>query len=365
MTQSIKLSSNLMISSLSSTRRSRPNTIHSFNNRSTSSFIPGRRSNEDHHQTQSNNNIIIPKPTSPNWYTTHPALSDSLFKLDSIIKRSREELYRSNVLKRFSAPVTFEGTGIRLRWLKYRMQESLKNSNSIKSTTGVGAESESESESEKIKLFNILWSSSSKWHDLEKMSELLQGNEGRSLRMIEYKITLKKLNEIKSLKRYLSFLNFSHLSSILQQDPQQKLQIERLNQEIDQILLKFLKPNLIQTSIQDKEFGRDRLGRFYGIGKKKETLRALEITDSLGHYNIHILTHGGGKMGQAAAISHALANALMNALQDSAKTDSSAQERYAKKVLSKSQLTLRDPRVVERKKTGKPGAKSSYRWVKR
>lgn len=68
-------------------------------------------------------------------------------------------------------------------------------------------------------------------------------------------------------------------------------------------------------------------------------------------------------MGQAAAISHAIANALMNALQEAAKTDSTAQERHARKVLAKSQLTARDPRVVERKKTGKPGAKSSVRYL--
>ncbi|EGG07355.1 uncharacterized protein MELLADRAFT_105908 [Melampsora larici-populina 98AG31] len=337
---SIKLSSNLIRSTL---LKPKPTTNQTKPlNRQSSSFIPGRSSSSSLEEKHT----IVPKPTSPNWFTTHPALSDSLSELDSLIKRSRETLYESSVLKRFSAPATFAGTGVRLKWLKWRMEEEIK-----KSVT---------SNEEENKIYKTLWSSSPSWHDFDVISTILQGNEGRSLRMIEYTVTLNKLNEIKSLKKYLLFLEFSNLSNRTHAS-----KIQSLNQEINQVLLKFIKPDRIRKSIKNEEFGRDRLGRFYGIGKKKEILQTIFLTSSLGHYNIHLLAHGGGKMGQAAAVSHALANALMNALQDSAKTDSTAQERHARKVLSKSQLTLRDPRVVERKKTGKPGAKSSYRWVKR
>ncbi|KAG0151191.1 hypothetical protein CROQUDRAFT_37062 [Cronartium quercuum f. sp. fusiforme G11] len=399
--------------SIPGSRKSKVALFASFFIRQSSSFIPGRASADDKVP-------IVPKPPSTNWFTTHPALSDSLSFLDSLIRRTREELHDASVLKRFSAPATFAGTGVRLKWLKWRMESRL-----------------SEANAEEQAIFKVLWNPQSQWHDRFTVGMILQGSGGRELSMIEYDTALAKLNELKALKRYLVFLKTTQLST----NPNQ---INQLDQDLQKALLMFTKPDRMGKSIKNEEFGRDHLGRFYGVGRKKEStarvwmievqvpkipsietsnaqvassvkddsvptltseltttqpepsddlrhiplgqiicngrpindyfhtprqrataLRALEITDTLGHYNIHVLTHGGGKMGQAAAISHALANAVMNALQESAKTDSTAQERHARKVLSKSQLTLRDPRVVERKKTGKPGAKSSYRWVKR
>lgn len=288
-------------------------------------------------------------------------------------------------------------------------------------------------------VFDLLWNNQIKWHSLHSMAILLQPNELRPLKMIEYTHAIKRLNELRGLKKYLMIAKALQLTN----DPE----INELDSEIQGILLQYIKPQDTARISKAQEIERDHLGRFYGLGRKKEStarawmievkipelpskttpsttlesssepqdqsstspkptpeptddqelilsshdlplgqiiingrplvnyfhsprqrataIRPMEITNCIGHYNIHILTHGGGKMGQAAAISHAISQALMKALTEAGRTDGTAQERYAKKVLVKSQLSLRDPRVVERKKTGKPGAKSSYRWVKR
>ncbi|KAI7942330.1 hypothetical protein MJO28_012357 [Puccinia striiformis f. sp. tritici] len=410
----------------------------------------------------------LPKPPSTNWFTTHPALSDSFAHLDSLIHRSRQNLYSVQVLKRYSASPDFSGTGIRSKWLKWKMLESQSNG-----TT----------DPKQQHLFKLLWGTNQiKWHQLATMSLLVQENENRKLKMIEYSHLTDRLNELKSLKKYLIIVKS------LQLDKANLEEINKLDSQIEHELLKYSVPEHQASLTKRQPIERDHLGRFSGMGRKKESsarawmievkipdsilspveasssvlpseppsspsssssssssnddpietlvanptetntietnstdinsteaksteikstetnstetekvtqdhlflplgkimingrsivdyfhtprqrataIRPLEMTNCVGHYNIHILVHGGGKMGQAAAASHAISNCLLKALNEAGKTDGSAKERFAKKVLLKSHLTLRDPRVVERKKTGKPGAKSSYRWVKR
>jgi len=304
-------------------------------------------------------------------------------------------------------------------------------------------------ENQQHQLYNLLWNPQVKWHQLQTMSFLVQPNENRPLRMIEYNHLIDKLNQLKALKKYLIMAKSLQLTTNLDE-------INTLDSQIEQELFKYSIPETQASLTKRQPVERDHLGRFHGLGRKKESsarawmievkipdsllssptiqasssepsppssetvhsdqpsssnpqppkeqqqqqqqqqpteldlplgkiningrsivdyfhtprqrataIRPLEITNCIGHYNIHVLVHGGGKMGQAAAASHAIAKCLTKALNEAAKTDGTAKERFARKVLLKSQLALRDPRVVERKKTGKPGAKSSYRWVKR
>ncbi|PLW30083.1 hypothetical protein PCASD_17427 [Puccinia coronata f. sp. avenae] len=380
----------------------------------------------------------LPKPPSTNWFTTHPALSDSLAHLDSLIHRSRQSLHRIQILKRYAAPPDFSGTGIRSKWLKWKMMMDQ-------------TQNEQQHDDHQHQLFNILWNRQLKWQQLPAMSILVQPNENRPLRMIEYNHLVGKLNELKALKKYLTMAKSLQLASTTTTELGE---INELDAKIEKELLKYSVPETQASLAKRQPVERDHLGRFHGMGRKKESsarawmievkipdslhqeplnsttslpssfelsppnletslasseplslnppqqqeeqtqhrdlplgkivvngrsiveyfhtprqrataVRPLEITNSMGHYNIHVLVHGGGKMGQAAAASHAIAKCLTQALNEAAKTDGSAKERFARKVLLKSQLALRDPRVVERKKTGKPGAKSSYRWVKR
>jgi len=79
----------------------------------------------------------------------------------------------------------------------------------------------------------------------------------------------------------------------------------------------------------------------------------LAITETLKRYDVIVKVAGGGSMGQAGAVRHAIARALV--LADSALKD---------KLKSNGCLT-RDPRMKERKKPGQPGARKRFQFSKR
>jgi small subunit ribosomal protein S9 len=79
----------------------------------------------------------------------------------------------------------------------------------------------------------------------------------------------------------------------------------------------------------------------------------LAYTDSLKRFDIIATVSGGGISGQAGAIRHGLARALT--LADSALRDK----------LKSSGCLTRDPRMKERKKYGRPGARKRFQFSKR
>jgi small subunit ribosomal protein S9 len=81
-----------------------------------------------------------------------------------------------------------------------------------------------------------------------------------------------------------------------------------------------------------------------------EPLKALKATTK---YDIAVKVYGGGTVGQAGAVRHSIARALDKA--DSANHG----------VLKKAGFLTRDPRVVERKKPGRPKARKRFQFSKR
>ncbi|HKJ85260.1 MAG TPA: 30S ribosomal protein S9 [Spirochaetia bacterium] len=79
----------------------------------------------------------------------------------------------------------------------------------------------------------------------------------------------------------------------------------------------------------------------------------LDVTDSRGKYDIMINVHGGGLSGQAGAIRHGLARALVRA------------DETNQTALKANGFLTRDPRMVERKKYGQPGARKKFQFSKR
>lgn len=79
----------------------------------------------------------------------------------------------------------------------------------------------------------------------------------------------------------------------------------------------------------------------------------LEFTDSLGKYDIRALCDGGGLAGQAGALRLGISRAL-------AETDENLRS-----MLRRSGFLTRDPRAVERKKYGRPGARKRFQFSKR
>ena len=79
----------------------------------------------------------------------------------------------------------------------------------------------------------------------------------------------------------------------------------------------------------------------------------LEVTDNRGSFDVVINVTGGGLTGQAGAIRHGLSRALV--LADEANHPS----------LKANGFLTRDPRMVERKKYGRPGARKKFQFSKR
>ncbi len=86
---------------------------------------------------------------------------------------------------------------------------------------------------------------------------------------------------------------------------------------------------------------------------KVDILRPLELTDTVGKYDIHANVRGGGISGQAEAIRHGISRALVHINPD------------FRLPLKKAELLTRDPRMKERKKYGQPGARKRFQYSKR
>ena len=76
-------------------------------------------------------------------------------------------------------------------------------------------------------------------------------------------------------------------------------------------------------------------------------------TLALKKFDVKVKTHGGGLVGQAGALSLALARALIQV------------DPTLRTTLKKPGLLRRDPREKERKKSGQPGARKRFQFSKR
>lgn len=79
----------------------------------------------------------------------------------------------------------------------------------------------------------------------------------------------------------------------------------------------------------------------------------LEQTGNLNKFDINAKVKGGGITGQAGAIRLAIARALILMRAEN------------KTALKKAGLVTRDPRMKERKKFGRKGARKRFQWTKR
>jgi small subunit ribosomal protein S9 len=90
----------------------------------------------------------------------------------------------------------------------------------------------------------------------------------------------------------------------------------------------------------------------------RETLRMtilqpLELTNTVGQFDVYVNVKGGGVSGQAGAIRHGISKALLT------------YNEKLRDVLKKAGFITRDPRVKERKKYGQRGARARFQYSKR
>ena len=81
--------------------------------------------------------------------------------------------------------------------------------------------------------------------------------------------------------------------------------------------------------------------------------RPFQTTDTLGAFDVKAHVDGGGQSGQAGALQLGIARALVE-----------ADSQHRTKLRAGGFLT-RDPRAVERKKPGRPGARKRFQFSKR
>ena len=82
-------------------------------------------------------------------------------------------------------------------------------------------------------------------------------------------------------------------------------------------------------------------------------MQPLELTSTVGRFDILINVHGGGLSGQAGAVRHGISRALLEI------------DPAFRAVLKKAGFLTRDAREVERKKYGLAGARRRFQYSKR
>jgi len=86
---------------------------------------------------------------------------------------------------------------------------------------------------------------------------------------------------------------------------------------------------------------------------RQSATRPLAATETEGQFDVKVTVNGGGLRGQADAIQLGVARALLK-----------VNEEFRSRLRAEDLLT-RDPREVERKKPGRPGARKRFQFSKR
>ena len=87
--------------------------------------------------------------------------------------------------------------------------------------------------------------------------------------------------------------------------------------------------------------------------QKRDVLAPIQLVDGAKKFNFILKIIGGGVSGQAGAARHAIARALVKL------------DEKNKKLMRAEGFLTRDPRMVERKKSGQPKARKRFQYSKR
>jgi small subunit ribosomal protein S9 len=111
----------------------------------------------------------------------------------------------------------------------------------------------------------------------------------------------------------------------------------------------WLKPGTGSITVNNKS-----LDDYFGRETSKMIVKQpLELTETIGKFDINVNVSGGGDSGQAGAIKHGITKALLEA------------DVELRGTLKKAGFITRDSRIKERKKYGKAAARRSFQFSKR
>jgi len=102
-------------------------------------------------------------------------------------------------------------------------------------------------------------------------------------------------------------------------------------------------------TVNGKEFEK----AFPQLLSREDILNPFKVTETMGNYDVLVNVEGGGTTGQAQAIRLGIARALSEMNPD------------LRPALKKEGFLTRDPRMVERKKYGRPKARKRFQFSKR
>ena len=111
----------------------------------------------------------------------------------------------------------------------------------------------------------------------------------------------------------------------------------------------YLKPGKGNVSIN----GKNAEAYLTRLQSRMVIMQPIELLAQTGKFDLRVMVSGGGESGQAGAIRHGVTRALI------------AFNPEFKAELKKAGFVTRDPRMVERKKYGKHGARRSGQYSKR
>ena len=104
-----------------------------------------------------------------------------------------------------------------------------------------------------------------------------------------------------------------------------------------------------KITVNGKEFEQ----AFPQLLSREDILNPFKVTETVGNYDVLVNVQGGGTTGQAQAIRLGIARALTELNPD------------FRPALKKEGFLTRDPRMVERKKYGRPKARKRFQFSKR
>lgn len=111
----------------------------------------------------------------------------------------------------------------------------------------------------------------------------------------------------------------------------------------------FLKPGSGKITIN----GKPAEGYLSRPTSRMVIVQPFQITSNSNKFDVFVTVAGGGESGQAGAIRHGISRALV------------AYDEQMRTELKKAGFLTRDPRMVERKKYGKAGARRRFQYSKR
>ncbi|GAA5939209.1 hypothetical protein JCM1841_003177 [Sporobolomyces salmonicolor] len=341
------------------------------------------------------------KPPSALWYTARPSLSATLTSLDETLTRARVHLFRQGLLPSISAPIA----GARAEFgevLPHPRLRRWKNAKEMATYLRNGT--------------------SLKTNEYKRLTAVLANLEG----LLPYAQVADSVSSDATSAPSL-VVDPVALSTHRAASPEdvRGAPSSSLHSQLEGLLARFQQaPAVSSTGVtvarvsgKDRRLGsQDALARTYAVGRRKESsarvwivpaalaqddaassscaadaalgrvlvntlalpayfsqptlrtavVRPFALTSSLGAFNVFAIVKGGGIAAQADAVAMGIARALAEweRCEVEAGRRAEAEESW-RDVLKRAELIDRDPRMVERKKTGQVKARKKWTWVKR